>query len=466
MAHNCQATQDILLAGFHTILEAAATALEIWLENEKATLQSWSAEWRLRELVARLAQIATSKPDPKQALLAASELAELRTMLEAASNEDDLGFAVADRNGLLLATHRDQTVGQQLTPTGVSLVIPIFRGEAVVSRPYRLGDLLRGGDVPVEAPIMVVGVPIRDAKDRVVACLLRRLRLEKDFTRILAAARPGTSGDTYAFDENGVMLTETRHVEQLRAIGLLPSSADSSILQVRIRDPGTDLTTTPGDQVSPETHPFTTLLAQAIREQEGVQVILDPYRDYRGIPVVGAYKWLPAYGFGIATEVNADEAFVLLRPVRSSFLVLLAALLTFTLMLLGFSYFAQRLRREIREIQRLGRYTLERKIGEGGMGQVYLAHHALLRRPTAIKLIQASEVNTAALLRFEREAQLTSRLTHPNTIEIYDYGRTQEGILYYVMEYLPGLNLTRLIQMEGPIGPARVIYILRRCAPR
>lgn len=457
-----QATQNVLSEGFHTILEADATALEIWLENEKATLRSWASEWRLRKLAADLVRLAASNPDSRETLLTASELAELRWMLEAASNEDDLGFAVVDRSGLLVATHRDETVGQQLTPTGMTILTRIFRGEAVVTRPYRLQDLLSNINVALDTPIMAVGVPIRDTNDRIIASLVRRLRPEKDFTRILAVARPGTSGDTYAFDEHGTMLTETRHLQQLKTIGLLPASAGSSILQVQLRDPGTNLTTRPAKETLLTTRPLTTLVAQATAEQEGLRVILDPYRDYRGIPVVGAYLWLSDYGFGIATEVSAEEAFVLLRPVRSSFLVLLTALLIFTLLLIASSYFAQRLRREMRQIRRLGQYNLERKIGAGAMGQVYLAQHALLRRPTAVKLIQASDVASQDLLRFEREAQLTSQLTHPNTIEIYDYGRTQDGILYYVMEYLPGLSLARLIEMEGAIAPARVIYILRQ----
>ena len=122
------------------------------------------------------------------------------------------------------------------------------------------------------------------------------------------------------------------------------------------------------------------------------------------------------------------------------------------------------LRREARAAERLGQYELLRKLGEGGMGVVYEATHVLLRRPTAIKLLRADKVGEAALARFELEVRETSLLEHPNSVYIYDYGRTPDGQFYYAMEFLDGFNLDEVMRISGPLPEARVSAILVQAA--
>jgi serine/threonine-protein kinase len=120
------------------------------------------------------------------------------------------------------------------------------------------------------------------------------------------------------------------------------------------------------------------------------------------------------------------------------------------------------LRTEAARARRLGQYTLEYKIGAGGMGVVYRASHAMLRRPTAVKLLPPDRAGDASVERFEREVQMTAQLSHPNTVAIYDYGRTPEGVFYYAMEYLDGINLEDLVRRHGAQPPGRVVAILNQ----
>ena len=126
------------------------------------------------------------------------------------------------------------------------------------------------------------------------------------------------------------------------------------------------------------------------------------------------------------------------------------------------------LRREVRKAQQLGQYTLEEKLGEGGMGAVYRARHAMLRRLAAIKLIRTDLAGDRAgkrhdaRQRFEREADVTSNLRSPHTIELYDFGLSDTGDFYYVMELLDGINLDVAVRKYGPMPPERVVYLLRQ----
>lgn len=122
------------------------------------------------------------------------------------------------------------------------------------------------------------------------------------------------------------------------------------------------------------------------------------------------------------------------------------------------------LHERIEDVVRMGQYQLVEKIGEGGMGSVWRARHAMLRRPTAVKLLADERKTAVDLARFEREVQLTSTLTHQNTVAVFDYGRAEDGTLYYAMEYVDGLSLEQLVERYGKVSSSRVIHILRQVA--
>src|SRR5262249_31810196 len=148
----------------------------------------------------------------------------------------------------------------------------------------------------------------------------------------------------------------------------------------------------------------------------------------------------------------------------------LAEMATFLAMAVGYAIYGSHkisvLRQQAFEARRLGQYQVKHRLGAGGMGEGYLAEHALLRRPCAVKLIRPERArgppNRAPV---EREVQATVALSHPNIVEVFDYGHTEDGTFYYVTEYLPGLNLDELTRRHGPLPLGRIIHLLRQvCA--
>ncbi|MGF1469817.1 MAG: serine/threonine-protein kinase [Sandaracinaceae bacterium] len=122
------------------------------------------------------------------------------------------------------------------------------------------------------------------------------------------------------------------------------------------------------------------------------------------------------------------------------------------------------LRKQVASHERMGQYILERRIAAGGMGVLYRARHALLRRPAALKLLRPELSDEANVSRFEREVRLTSLLRHPNTVEIFDYGVTADGVFFYAMELLDGADVDALVRRCAPLPLGRVIYLLRQIA--
>ena len=369
----------------------------------------------------------------------------------------------------------------ELFATGQPVIITPFRPELLTQRrmgrngsgQFRTNNLSRPPDRSAgtntyrrrgDVTLMQVAAPVRDQNHHVVGALALIINPDKEFSKILSVARSGQSGETYAFDQTGLMISHSRFDEQLKQLGLLEATNGSSALNLRLRDPGGDLTRgfkpAPEDEANPK--PLTRIVASALNGEDAVEVV--PYRDYRGVPVVGASCWLPQFGFGVATQIDAAEAYRPLRVLQRIFVVLVLCLLLCATGLFIFSYvnlaWRQRLDAAELKLKQLGQYTLEEKIGEGGMGVVYRARHALLRRDTAVKLLVPELAGAAAVARFEREVRLTCQLTHPNTIQVYDYGHTPDGIFYYAMEYLRGVNLHDLVARFGLLPERRVVHIL------
>lgn len=488
-------------------LEANVTALEIWMKNQGKLANALAQDPQVRELalksLARAEVVAEGegRRPPDQ-----PEFEELTTYLKprlnllgfdlirlVSTNHLNLGTSPRRRSRVWTPVY-DEHVEKysELFSSGQPVIITPFKpkrprfagrpgggppGGGGGEPPGRVPGF--GGPPPGERPgpppggapprfgdltLMQVAAPIRDEQGEVRGALALVLNPEAEFTRILSVARSGESGETYALDEHGMLLSRSRFDDQLKQLGLLQNREGlSSALNLRLSDPGQDHPVQiAAEDPTQATRPLTVIAANAVSGTNGLTVV--PSRDYRGVPVIGAWRWLPGHGFGVVTQRDFTEAFRSLGVLKVLFVMLFLLLLVCTLLMFLFSYLHLMWQRRLNEaelrVKQLGQYQLGEKIGEGGMGVVYRAHHALMRRETAVKLLLPNRANDSAIQRFEQEVCLTCQLTHPNTIQVYDYGHTPEGIFYYAMELLRGLTLADLVSRFGPVPESRAVYIL------
>jgi eukaryotic-like serine/threonine-protein kinase len=491
--------QEELTGDLQTMLGADVTALEIWMANQKRIAAALAEEPRLRYLAVELLSKGGARATNQQAIGVLARQLMVGDRLQARLSS--LGYTVAQLVNtnfeVVLDSGRVRSrmgtqVAEDLQPryaelfaSGEPIIITPFKiqaperpgrppgggGPGRQRGPFRQGPGQRlGGAPPTNAAaatrtltVMQVAAPLKDTNGVMRGAFALIINPDAEFTRMLSVARSGETGETFAFDPEGVMISKSRFEEQLKALGLVEGGPGaSSALTLHLTDPGVDLTRgfKPGDTNA--LRPLIEMVQRAINGGTGVEV--EPFRDYRGVPVIGAWMWLPHYGFGVGTKIDAREAYRTLRLVRTVFVILFLLLVLASLVILLYSLRQVVWRRRLTEAElkarQLGQYQLVEKIGEGGMGVVYKAHHALLRRETALKLLTPDKADAISIQRFEREVRLTCRLMHPNTIQIYDYGHTPEGIFYYAMEYLEGLNLGELVERYGTQPEGRVVNLL------
>ena len=407
-------------------LRANVTALEIWMDNQKRIAAALADEPRFKTLALELLDTERSLTNRAAANEAARQLLGGDRFGERLRS---LGYPFAQivNTNLLIVSDNVRGRGRLGTPVSPTLA-PLYRelfekGEPLIITPFKLprpelarrlpqrfGQRLRPFPGSTNAPpgaarnlsVMQVAVPLKDAAGTIRGALVLIINPDEEFTRILSVARSGDSGETFAFDAEGVMLSQSRFDHQLKESKLLENTPEAtSALTLRLRDPGGDLT---AGYTANTNGPLILMVERAITGDSDIET--KPFRDYRGVPVVGAWRWLGNYSFGVGTKLDESEAYHTLRMVRSIFLVLFLLLLLASLIILIFSYSQLLWRRRLTEAElkarQLGQYRLLGKIGEGGMGSVYKARHTLLRRETALKLLPPDKADAYTIKRFEQ----------------------------------------------------------------
>lgn len=471
--------EDNLRSELQTLLSVERSMLETWLKVQEANAESLANDQQIRAAAMELLTAAqpplteaTAPPpegQPNVSLRIATAALNAKLAQELGPGMTSHQFAsyfLADKQRRIIAAYNTDLIGQTI-PGYESFLTRTLDGHTTVSPPFSSVVQIKDefGRMKTDVPTMFVSAPIRDANFQVVAVLALRIRPEREFTRILQLGRIGRTGETYAFDKTGLMVSNSRFDDELIELGLIPDVEHSqSILKITLRDPGVNMEKKLRPTVRPSKLPLTKMAAAAIAGNSGVNV--DGYNNYKGVPTVGAWEWMPKYEMGIATEIDHSEAFRPLTILRWVFYSMYALLAVSAAAIFIFTLVVARLQREAQkaavEAKQLGQYRLEERLGAGAMGVVYKGHHAMLRRPTAIKMLNVDKVNEASMQRFEREVQITCKLNNPSTVAIYDYGRTPEGVFYYAMEYLNGIDLQVLVEKYGPQPEGRVIRILKQ----
>jgi serine/threonine-protein kinase len=463
-----ESLRDLRAAGLGSLLEAEAGALTIWVDEKKRAADRWAADELVQREAAALVKLARGGMDAAAVCRSPARRKLLAQIAPFVALEEAAAVNLVDRDGDIIASLHDEYCGLSVAGGGFARrLAPVFAGRTVFVQPFEESERVGASKkVPFDRPLVWVETPIRGDAGEVIAALGFGRLADARFGSLLLLSSAQSTREAYAFDGRGLMLTQSRYLGDLRQAGRV-EAGDPGILRVPIRDPGGDIVAGFRPATPSAEWPLTKLADAALGAMaaggpyEGA--ILEPYRDYRGAEVIGAWRVLPEKEMVIAVEIEATEAYAPLKYLEIAFGTLLGFLAAALLAAVSSSLWAVRLK--LREARRIGPYTIEREIGEGGISHVYLARHSLLKRPVAVKVLKAALASDEMITRFEREVQLCSRLSHPNTIEIYDYGRTRDGTFYYAMEYLDGLSLEDLVQRQGPLPVSRAVHALRQvCA--
>jgi hypothetical protein len=293
-------------AALQTVLETTHQAFKTWAREERAVAQIWA---EAPEIV-QITHVLLEQTPTKEGLLATPYQDELRSILRRVQEAKGYeGYFVISPDGISLSSSRNENIGTtNLLKDQPEVLAQLWAGGTALSLPQRSDVPLvdPSGELQAGRPTMFVGAPIVDAAGVSIAVLVFRLNPFRDFTALFQRGRIGKTGETYAFDEQGRLISESRFDDQLREIGLI-GNGERALLNIEIRDPTVNLVVGEENVAPREAQELTRMAVSAISGESGYDV--DGYRDYRGVPVLGAWVWDPDNRLGIASEVDVEEAY-------------------------------------------------------------------------------------------------------------------------------------------------------------
>ncbi len=315
----------------NTVLDITENSLERWTDEIKDHIKM---QFLFPDAIQALKRI-LKLPRDREALLASQELKELEETINPLVQEFGMkGFFLIAPDYTNLASMRDSNIGaRSLLADEGNYLEEAFKGKPFLTLPLKSKVALRNaaGKMSKNVPTMFAGAPIHDEKGEVIAVMTLRLDPSKQFSTIIQSTRMSDSSDIYAVNKDGYLLSETRFTDQLRRLGMIDNSG-VGILSQKITDPGGNLLENFKPQEKRNKWGLTYMANELVKASSGVN--LDGYRDYRGVQVIGVWRWNDKLNIGLASEVDAKEAYATYYIIRNTIIIVF---IVTVLLFVGFS---------------------------------------------------------------------------------------------------------------------------------
>jgi signal transduction histidine kinase len=342
--------RDDLAKSLSTVVGVTSHAVETWVKEQQSGALIWAAGKNITQYTNDLLQVAQHA----ETLAASPAQAELRQwLLPVLTAKGYLGFFVIGRDNINVGSLRNNNLGTENLLVGQnSFLAKIWSGQAAMSLPLK-------SDVPLEGSAsnfsdniatMFVGAPIKNSSGEVIAALAFRIDPAADFSDIFLQGRIGQTGETYAFDINGRMFSESRFRHQIKDLGIITSDLPLN-LDIELRDPGVNLVEGEQFKGPRAALPLTLMAGNAVQGRSGLNV--KGYRDYRGVPVIGSWIWDDDLKMGMTSEMDVKEAY---RNLNANKIViymagtLIAVLITTLVAVFGFRQSRERTKQDLGNI--------------------------------------------------------------------------------------------------------------------
>ena len=434
-----------------SILQTTTEGLKIWISDKKKYMTQVGENAVLVKDIKRLLNV----PPNTKALLESDELADIRQFFEETQDRfGETGFYIINEDFISIGSKRDNQIGKRnlIAEKRPDLLERVFKGDTVFIPPIRSDIYLHEKKTETSqlpSTIFIVA-PVRDTNGTILAALARRLDPAEDFSRVIQLGRIGDSGETYAFNRNGKLLSESRFDDDLRNIGLIASDA-KGILEIEIRDPGGNMVTGYRPEIPRHQQPFTYMAERAIRGEAGEN--MTGYRDYRGVLVYGVWLWDSLLGLGITTEIDVEEALLPYRVVSWTTIGVLVVVLFFSSAGVIFTlFFGERANRVLQKArmgleEEVQQRTADLRENEKKLNEALKASNAATHAKTAFLANMSHEIRTPmnAIIGFSEILIQTNlddmQSKHVNTInrsaksllsllnDILDIAKLEEGRL-------------------------------------